>query len=231
MVETSWVSTRRSPSGIPGHGAGRRGSLDLMDRGRATSEPALALRSPRMRSTPSSRGSWTAASSAGLIPAIGWLDDLRSRRWAGVYSTTPTATSSRSSPARTAAGTQIPTVLRRGRPEPLPEARYTGDGGKVVFAAPPDQEPDLSIRTEAPSTAWLAAPAPRASSACTGGRSPQARADLTRTSTEALRVVYVLSGTIRLYDGKAWINGRPSDFLFVAEDGVHGFRNESGEPA
>jgi mannose-6-phosphate isomerase-like protein (cupin superfamily) len=42
---------------------------------------------------------------------------------------------------------------------------------------------------------------------------------------------YVLSGTVRLYDGKRWIDGRPGDFLFVPEGGIHGFRNESGAPA
>jgi quercetin dioxygenase-like cupin family protein len=42
---------------------------------------------------------------------------------------------------------------------------------------------------------------------------------------------YVLSGTIRLYDGRAWVDGAPGDFLFVREGGIHAFRNESGAPA
>ena len=42
---------------------------------------------------------------------------------------------------------------------------------------------------------------------------------------------YVLSGTIRLYDGQEWVEGHPGDFLFVPEGGIHAFRNESGEPA
>lgn len=42
---------------------------------------------------------------------------------------------------------------------------------------------------------------------------------------------FVLSGTIRLYNGQNWIDGRPGDFLYVPEGGLHGFRNESGEPA
>ncbi len=42
---------------------------------------------------------------------------------------------------------------------------------------------------------------------------------------------YVLSGTVRLYDGRQWIDGHPGDFLYVPEGGVHGFRNESGEDA
>jgi uncharacterized RmlC-like cupin family protein len=41
----------------------------------------------------------------------------------------------------------------------------------------------------------------------------------------------VLSGTIRLYNGEKWAEGKPGDFLYVPEGGVHAFRNESGEPA
>jgi mannose-6-phosphate isomerase-like protein (cupin superfamily) len=42
---------------------------------------------------------------------------------------------------------------------------------------------------------------------------------------------FVISGAIKLYDGKDWIDARPGDFLFVPEGGIHGFRNESGEDA
>ena len=49
-----------------------------------------------------------------------------------------------------------------------------------------------------------------------------------RTISESF---YVLSGTVRLYEGRRWIDGRPGDFLFVPEGGIHAFRNESGEPA
>jgi quercetin dioxygenase-like cupin family protein len=42
---------------------------------------------------------------------------------------------------------------------------------------------------------------------------------------------FVLSGTVKLYDGEQWLDGNPGDFLHVPEGGVHGFRNASGEPA
>ena len=42
---------------------------------------------------------------------------------------------------------------------------------------------------------------------------------------------YVLAGTVRLYDGANWLDGKPGDFLYVPEGGIHAFRNESGEPA
>ena len=49
-----------------------------------------------------------------------------------------------------------------------------------------------------------------------------------RSTTESF---YVLSGTVRLHDGSSWVDGRPGDFFHVPIGGVHGFRNESREPA
>ena len=41
----------------------------------------------------------------------------------------------------------------------------------------------------------------------------------------------MLSGSMRLYDGVDWIDGRQGDFLYVPPGGIHGFRNEADEPA
>ena len=49
-----------------------------------------------------------------------------------------------------------------------------------------------------------------------------------RSMTESF---YVLSGSIRIYDGRRWIDTSPGDFIHVPEGGIHGFRNESGAPA
>jgi uncharacterized RmlC-like cupin family protein len=49
-----------------------------------------------------------------------------------------------------------------------------------------------------------------------------------RTMSESF---YVLSGVVKLFDGKDWVDGHPGDFIYVPEGGLHGFRNESGEPA
>jgi mannose-6-phosphate isomerase-like protein (cupin superfamily) len=49
-----------------------------------------------------------------------------------------------------------------------------------------------------------------------------------RTMTESF---YVLSGALRIYDGRQWIDTQPGDFVHVPEGGIHGFRNESGQPA
>ena len=49
-----------------------------------------------------------------------------------------------------------------------------------------------------------------------------------RSITESF---FVLSGTVRLHDGTGWTDAGPGDFFHVPIGGVHGFRNESGEPA
>ena len=60
--------------------------------------------------------------------------------------------------------------------------------------------------------------------AASGGASPHYH----RTISESF---YVVSGSVELYHGSAWVPGRPGDFLYVPERGVHGFRNVSGEDA
>ncbi len=49
-----------------------------------------------------------------------------------------------------------------------------------------------------------------------------------RTMSESF---FVLSGRLRLFDGNGWIDAAPGDFMHVPPGGLHGFRNESGEPA
>lgn len=49
-----------------------------------------------------------------------------------------------------------------------------------------------------------------------------------RTISESF---FILSGTVRLFDGRRWVDATENDFLYVPEGGVHAFRNESGEPA
>ena len=49
-----------------------------------------------------------------------------------------------------------------------------------------------------------------------------------RTISESF---FVLSGTVRLYDGRTWTDAHAGDFLYVPAGGIHAFRNESGERA
>ncbi|XVQ13953.1 cupin domain-containing protein [Spirillospora sp. CA-255316] len=121
-----------------------------------------------------------------------------------------------------------------------PEARYLGEGGEVsgvlrraasgpdLTTAPAGAPPSTGTQVHYLGTGgstggafglyqWDMGPEP-------SGPAPHFH----RTITESF---YVLSGTIRLYDGSGWTDATQGDFLFVPEGGVHAFRNESGEPA
>ncbi len=114
-----------------------------------------------------------------------------------------------------------------------PEARYLGDGGEIsaVFRAAATP-PDLHMGTAA-AVSYLA------TGASTNGRFGLYRWDMGREpsgpTTHFHRTIsesfFVLSGTVRLFDGERWRDGTAGDFLFVPEGGHHAFRNDSGEPA
>ena len=73
---------------------------------------------------------------------------------------------------------------------------------------------------------------PAANSVSTAGRWPASPADRRRTSTGRSQSRSTCSrGRFGCTDGTRWIDGRPGDYAFVPEGGIHGFRNESGEPA
>jgi len=114
-----------------------------------------------------------------------------------------------------------------------PEPVYSGSTGKVsATLRPADHEPDLTypsgntvhyLATGA-STAgkfglyrWEMGPKP-------GGAEPHFH----KTISESF---FLLSGTVRLFNGQKWIDGTAGNFLFVPEGGIHAFRNESSLPA
>ena len=49
-----------------------------------------------------------------------------------------------------------------------------------------------------------------------------------RTISESF---YVLTGTVKIHDGTGWVATGAGDFVHVPPGGIHGFRNDSGEPA
>ena len=114
-----------------------------------------------------------------------------------------------------------------------PEPRYHDDTGEVsaTYRAA-DQLPRSSIRTATRSTTSPRARRPTGCSGCTAGSSARSVSGpdphFHRTLTESF---YVLTGTVRIYDGTRWIDTLPGDFVHVPEGGIHGFRNESGAPA
>ena len=114
-----------------------------------------------------------------------------------------------------------------------PDPRYLGDSGELsAWYRPASTPPDLS-RPDGGAAGYLA------TGAQTGGKfglycwdmGPQPGgpgAHFHRTFTESF---FVLSGVVQLFDGTSWVDGQFGDFIHVPEGGLHGFRNESGEPA
>jgi len=114
-----------------------------------------------------------------------------------------------------------------------PPVRYTGDGGdRSAVVRPAAERPEITY-PNGTTTQYLA------TGATTAGQFGLYRwnmgpepggpgAHFHRTISESF---FVLSGTVRLYDGTEWREGREGDFFFVPEGGIHGFRNESGLPA
>ena len=113
-----------------------------------------------------------------------------------------------------------------------PEAIYLGEDGEATATVRrADQAPELPMTAAASS--YLA------TGASTKGRfglyrwdflGPRSGPDVHfhRSISESF---FILSGTVALFDGTRWVDGRPGDFLYVPEGGLHAFRNESGEPA
>jgi mannose-6-phosphate isomerase-like protein (cupin superfamily) len=114
-----------------------------------------------------------------------------------------------------------------------PQARYTGEGGEVSARS---RSADHPAELEYPSgnrVHYLA------TGAETDGRFGLYRWDFSpspsgpaphfhRTISESF---FILSGTVRLFNGDKWVDATAGDFHYVPEGGIHAFRNESGEEA
>ncbi|MCW2880505.1 MAG: cupin [Sphaerisporangium sp.] len=115
-----------------------------------------------------------------------------------------------------------------------PDPRYFADKGEVSATyRHSGQEAELTIGSGGTVVGYVA------TGATTNGQFGLYRWDMGpkpsgpsphfhRTMSESF---YILSGTMRLYDGDKWIEATSGDFLHVPEGGIHAFRNESGEPA
>jgi mannose-6-phosphate isomerase-like protein (cupin superfamily) len=113
-----------------------------------------------------------------------------------------------------------------------PEPRYSGESGELnaVFRLA-STRPDLTLGTVS-HFHYLA------THASTQGEFGLYRVDMSAqesgTGTHFHRTIsesfFILSGTLRLFDGERWIDGNAGDFLHVPHGGLHAFRNESGAP-
>lgn len=114
-----------------------------------------------------------------------------------------------------------------------PEPCYLGDGGETsATVRRADHEPELTY-PNGNTTHYLA------TGATTNGQfglyrwemGPEPSGPQPHFHRSISESFYVLTGTVRIYDGTRWVDTTPGDFVHVREGGVHGFRNESGEPA
>jgi mannose-6-phosphate isomerase-like protein (cupin superfamily) len=114
-----------------------------------------------------------------------------------------------------------------------PEPRYHGDRGEAsATLRPADADHDL-VYASGGTADYLA------TDVSTGGLFGLYRWNMAgepsgpgphfhRTMAESF---YVLVGRVRIFDGNAWRETGPGDFVHVPPGGIHGFRNESGEAA
>lgn len=114
-----------------------------------------------------------------------------------------------------------------------PPARYFGTTGLVnALSVPHDRPADIEYAHGGKCT-YLA------TGASTNGQfglykwemGPQPRGADPHFHRSFSESFFVLSGTVRIFDGDKWADAVAGDFKFVPEGGIHGFRNESGEPA
>src|SRR6187549_1510445 len=113
---------------------------------------------------------------------------------------------------------------RQNPPMSYPEPTYFGEAGEISATfRPATAPPDLIypngtavdyLATGATTRGtfglyvWRAAPA-------SGGPGPHFH----RTINESF---FVLAGTIKIYDGRRWIDAEPGDFVHIPEGGLHG---------
>jgi mannose-6-phosphate isomerase-like protein (cupin superfamily) len=114
-----------------------------------------------------------------------------------------------------------------------PEPRYLGDEGELSATyRTGGHEPELTYRSGT-AVHYLA------TGASTNGQFGLYRWDMDekpsgpdahfhKTISESF---FILSGSVRIYDGTRWVDTAPGDFVHVPEGGIHAFRNESGERA
>lgn len=114
-----------------------------------------------------------------------------------------------------------------------PPPTYLGDHGEVTASVrPADADPELSYRNGG-TVSYLA------TTESTDGRFGLYRWDFGTAVSgpdphfhrSISETFFILSGTVRVYDGRAWLDARAGDLMFVPAGGIHAFRNESGARA
>jgi mannose-6-phosphate isomerase-like protein (cupin superfamily) len=115
-----------------------------------------------------------------------------------------------------------------------PPPRYHGVTGEISATfRPADSPADIGPAPDGTALHYLS------TTASTGGEFGLYRYDMGprcggpathfhRTISESF---FVLSGTVRVYDGARWRDAGPGDHLYVPPGGLHAFRNDADAPA
>lgn len=124
-----------------------------------------------------------------------------------------------------------------------PGPRYFGDHGEISAGfRPASTAPDFvskPVATDGPVTPRGSAFHYLSTTSSTGGEyglyrvdmGPEASGPRTHFHKAMSESFFILSGTMRLFDGRRWVDATSGDYLYVPVGGLHAFRNESGEPA
>jgi mannose-6-phosphate isomerase-like protein (cupin superfamily) len=115
-------------------------------------------------------------------------------------------------------------------PRPYPPDTYHGEGGEVSAWIRRDAEPPEITYRSGGTCEYLA------TGGQTAGRFGLYRWTFGDAETgpdphfhrAISEQFYVLSGEVRLYDGREWVTARSGDFLYVPDGGLHGFRGSGG---
>ncbi|MFB7517688.1 cupin domain-containing protein [Streptomyces sp. NPDC056144] len=127
-------------------------------------------------------------------------------------------------------------LIRPSHPA-YPAARYLGgDQGEINARFRPASTPaDLVSGTGPGATTYHYL----STSASTDGdyglyrvdMGPRAGGPSTHFHKAISEAFFVLSGSVRLFDGERWVTARSGDHLHVPVGGLHGFRNDADDPA
>ncbi|MEU7897508.1 cupin domain-containing protein [Nonomuraea sp. NPDC049152] len=124
-----------------------------------------------------------------------------------------------------------------------PDPRYVGDTGEInALFRPATTAPDFvsqPVTSSGPNVGQGTAYHYLSTTASTGGEYGLYRVDMgpefggpsTHFHKAMSESFFILSGTMRLFDGWRWVDATAGDYLYVPVGGLHAFRNESGEPA
>jgi len=114
-----------------------------------------------------------------------------------------------------------------------PEPRYFKDEGEITARfRSAEQQPDLTIGKRAIIHYLANGVSTHGQFGLyrweVGPQTPGAIPHFHKTMSESF---FVLTGTVQLFNGERWLDATAGDFLYVPEGGIHGFGNNSDEPA